>query len=142
MSKNKSPDDPVDNFLESVSNIMEKIVKSQTEALQGTISKEIEERLAVVEKQVELLKKISEETVAAVGISPLEVQKMIETPDLLPERERKIIKRSQQLKKEVEGKQVELQETILKKLKGDKKDKATRKNKFDRLGGKKNWKPM
>jgi hypothetical protein len=142
MSKNNSPEDPVDHFLESVSDIMEKIVKSQTKAIQGSISKEIHERLALVEKQVELLKKVSEETVASVGLSPSEVNKMIENPDSLPERERKIIQRAQKLEKEVEEKQVELHQEMVKKLKGEKKEKSVRKKKFDRLGANKNWKPL
>lgn len=142
MNPEENPSDPVDSFLEGISEIMEKMVKNQANAIQGTISKEIRERLAVVEQQVAFLKRVSEETARAAGITPEEIKASIANPDKLGEREKEFIKKSEKLKKEITKKQEALRTSVKEKEKEVKKKSTTRKKKFDRTGARKNWKPL
>lgn len=137
-----NPNESLQHFFNQVADILS-IVQAKKDVPSKELPKNIYERLAFLEKQVEAFKKNNEEILSTTGVSDERLKELTKT---LPPKERRIIDYAERLKEEIDVIRNEnaTKGSIAKKgKKTTSKDKTKdRRKKFDQLGGRQDWKPL
>jgi hypothetical protein len=137
-----NPNEALQHFFNQVADILS-MVQSKKDMPTKELPKDLNERVAFLEKQVEAFKKNSEEILSKTGVTKERLHALTEA---LPSKERRIIDYAEHLKGELDVIRSEnaAKGSIAKKgKKSSGKDKIKeRRKKFDQLGGRQDWKPL
>lgn len=137
--------EPLDKFFEEISKLVEIAQKKDLKPTQD-FPKDIEDRLRVIERELEIFNAITNKQISDAGITPEMIRETISETGNLPQRQRHLLARIAKLKLSAEHIQRSymIASTIAKKQISEKKSKqiSSRKKKFRGMGGQKDWKPL
>jgi len=133
---------PLEILLEEVTKLMTQLREYENSPL-AEIPEDIEKRLEELENLAELMSKLNTDTFARLGLDEEQLKTLRISLVELPMKERRLLERVQKLQQEAEAER--RNSTIGKMVEKQKKkvqDPSERKKKFDRFGGKKDWRPL
>lgn len=141
-----NPNDGLNNFFDKLTELLRFIQMSKSKNIE--IPEDIEKQLQEIESVATLLRTINENTLKQVGLTEEQVRQSLNTGKEIPIAEKRLIERSQQLKKEIDASKKEIASAVTiakqreKTLGKEGSGARARKKKFRAMGGKKNWKPL
>lgn len=141
-----SSSQPIDQLLELIEELMQKAKVGQLKP--GKITPDIMARLEYIESAMEWISTLNAKTLASLGFTPQKLEEVLKGMEQLRPRDQRILRKTQLLKQDAEQMKRDLMvksgaETHREKTLGKEGKKIiTRKKKFDRLGRKKDWKPL
>lgn len=146
---------PFESIFKQINDLLQVLADNADRPLKNEIPPEIETRLSQLEKEMEAFQQLGKATVAKLGVSNEEMEEYLKKGGLaISEQQRRIFERTDQLKRDIEMKKEFLMR--LPENKGIKESqrseifmtipeiqsKGSRKNRFKRLGGNANWRPL
>lgn len=137
-------EDPLNKLVEEVTKLLNVLEKGELIPLEEW-PPGVDKELANIEKLSHLISEPSEKIIKEMEKTP---SKEYEISDQLPESRKRVLKKMDEIRKEAEKKHAQTSKEIARRKKEEKeigkkgKESQTRKKKFNRLGTKKNWKPL
>lgn len=135
------PSDPsLQRLLDQLSDLYQLAEDAMKKPMRG-VAPEVKERLAALQEKVELFKALNAQVLLAEGFTPGQMQNLPPIPAHLDPKEKILLERVNRLARDAKNSYANLSASI--KLAQKKKSPSlSRKKKFNRLGGRDQWKPL
>ncbi len=137
--------DPFDALLDQIADLISLTQKKKGEPLVGEVDEDTKQQLDLLEQQLEIFRKITDEAIKSSGINEEALEKAIQTPPSdFAKKQQRVLERTRKIKAELVNleQEYDLRGKFQKiHIKKNKTAGAKRKKKFKRLGGQ-GWTPI
>lgn len=139
--------DDLEHLLDQINDLVRMAQEKQPEELEGEVPPLLEEKLNKLELQVEKFQEMNQQYIASKKLSDLHLQDIKEELHKLHPRDRWLIEYAGRLTSQIKEARNNLEAAIeetrkTRDIEARKPKEGSRRSKFKRVGGQKNWKPL